>query len=84
MKMKKQKLTLNNLEVKSFVTNLNSSGIKTIQAGFGLVFDSSGATGNPTCTEPNPPVPASCLYDCSVPNQCIQTNKTGHNFCPAC
>lgn len=31
--MKKKKLTLNNLKVESFVTDLNSEGIKTIQGG---------------------------------------------------
>ena len=62
--MKKQKLSLSNLEVKSFVTSLNSSGIKTIQAGLKVVYDSSGSTGPATCTEPVEPVPPAS-HDCT-------------------
>ena len=78
--MKKQKLTLSNLKVESFVTSLNSSGIKTIQAGLKVVYDSSGATGSPTCPDiPAPTYPVQdCYYTCTnnalctrVPNDCI-------------
>ena len=65
--MKKQKLSLNNLEVKSFVTNLNSESIKTIQAGFAIAYDSSGATGSPGCTV------------VSLPNYCPPLHT---DFCP--
>ena len=67
MKMKKQKLSLSNLEVKSFVTSLNSSGIKTIQGGFDVVFDSSGATGGSTCPGvPNPTIPPGSMPSCTA------------------
>ena len=68
-----KKLSLENLKVTSFVTNnLYVKQEKTIQGGLRMAI---------TIIEDNT---ISGVYDCSTPNQCIATNKTGQNFCPAC
>lgn len=72
--MKKKKLTLNNLKVQSFVTDLNSANVKTIQGGTNQNIQEVGISF------PHPPI----SIGCPTLNNCTHIDYTpcGHSFEP--
>ena len=52
--MKKQKLNLDTLQVKSFVTDLKNADPNTVKAGNGFFSIFGCNSGLPTCTCPQP------------------------------